>query len=408
MKYGLLGEKLGHSFSKVIHEYLKEYQYDLIEISSSDFESFISNRNFCGINITIPYKEKVIPLLDEVDKSAVKIGAVNTVINQNNKLYGYNTDFGGLLKLIEMAGFEFKNKKVLILGTGGTSKTAYAVSEFLGASNIYKVSRNGEINYSNVYKLHSDVDFIINTTPCGMYPDNDSSAVDINKFISLEGVIDVVYNPLETKLVREAKNNNIKAVSGLYMLTSQAILAAELFTGKPFDKKIYEDVYKYIFSLKQNIVLTGMPGSGKSTVGKLISEKISRPFIDTDELIVKREGISIKEIFDRYGEEYFRNCETDAIRYASSLNGVVIATGGGAVLRNENVELLKSNGKIFFLDRDPKEIIPTADRPLSSDRDSLIMRYKERYPIYLKTADIEIKVNGNIKDTFDKIMECFN
>lgn len=405
MKYGLIGEKLGHSFSKVIHDSFSLYDYELKELNKDELHSFLTKKDFCAVNVTIPYKESVLPYLEEIDGFAKEIGCVNTVVNIGGKLYGYNTDFGGLLKLIKRNGFDFNGKKVLILGTGGTSKTAYAVSKHLNAREIYKVSRKGEINYSNVYDLHGDADFIINTTPCGMYPNNDSCAVDVNRFGRLSGVIDVVYNPLKTKLVKQAEQKGIKAVTGLYMLVAQAVYAAEIFSGKSFTDEIFEKTFSYVLSKKQNIVLIGMPGSGKSTVGKALSQKLSKPFIDTDSLVVEKENMEITEIFSQKGEKYFRDCESQAVKYASSQNGVIIATGGGAVLKRENVDALSSNGIIFFLNRPLSDIVPTSDRPLSSNEEDLKRRFKERYPIYIKSADKEIMINGNVDDAVEEIME---
>ena len=405
MKYGLVGEKLGHSFSKVIHEYFAQYEYDLCEIPLQEINSFFIKKEFKAINITIPYKEVVIPHLNYIDESAEKIGAVNTVVNKKGKLFGYNTDFGGLRKLILKNNFDFKGKKVLILGSGGTSKTAFAVSSSLGAESIVVVSRNGEINYKNVKKLHSDCDFIINTTPCGMFPNSDSSAIDLVGFKKLSGVIDVVYNPLKTKLVLQAESMGIKACGGLYMLVSQAILASEYFCDKKYDEKTFDETYKYVLSKKQNIVLTGMPGSGKSTIGKALSERLSMPFIDTDELIVENEGIEIPEIFSRFGEKYFRDAETQAIKQVSSQGGLIIATGGGAVLKEKNIQYLKSNGKIFFLNRPIEDIVPTESRPLSSNYDDLKKRFSERYDIYKSTAEEEVFVNGDVETAVRIVLE---
>lgn len=405
MEYALIGEKLGHSFSQVIHGFFEDYSYELIEVTQEKFSDFVNGKEYKGINITIPYKEKIIPYLDYIDDFAKEIGAVNTVVNRSGKLYGYNTDFGGLKKLVELNNFDLKNKKALILGSGGTAKTACAVCKHLGANEIITVSRSGNVNYSNVYSLHNDANIIINTTPCGMYPDNNSCAVEIDKFNNLEGVIDVVYNPLQTKLVRLAEEKGIKAVSGLYMLIAQAVLAAEYFTGKTYSEDVFKNTYNFILSSKKNIVLTGMPGSGKSTIGKAISEKSGRAFIDTDALVVEKEGMEITEIFSKYGEEYFRNAETEAIKFASSQSGVVIATGGGAVLKKENIDLLKSNGKIFFLNRPISDIVPTADRPLSADLEALKKRFDERYTIYMSTADKEINIKGTVDDAVSCIME---
>ncbi len=406
MKYGLIGEKLGHSFSKIIHESIADYTYELKEIAKDDLDAFMRTREFSGINVTIPYKTDVIPYLDYIDPAAEKIGAVNAVVNRGGKLYGYNTDFGGMKALIENAEFELRGKKVLILGSGGTSKTANAVAESLGAREIITVSRSGEINYENVAYLHKDCNYIINTTPCGMYPNNDSFAVEPSLFPGLQGIVDVVYNPLETALVRKGKEKGVKGVTGLYMLVAQAVLACEIFTGDKLDvKKVTDGVFSKILSEKQNIVLIGMPGSGKSTIGKALSEKLDKDFIDTDDVITEKYGV-ISEIFAEKGESYFRDIESEAVKEASKRSGMIIATGGGAILRKENVDALKQNGVVFFLNRPLEDIIPTDDRPLSSNIADLKKRFDERYNKYESAGDFEIHVDGITENAVNKILEC--
>lgn len=405
MKYGLIGEKLGHSFSKPIHEKVGSYIYDITEIAPCDLDCFMKNKDFLGINVTIPYKAKVIPYLDFVDETAAQIGAVNTVVNRDGKLYGYNTDFGGLKGLVEKNGFDFCGKKVLILGSGGTSKTAFAVSKSLGASEIFKVSRNGELNYDNAHLVHGDADFIINTTPCGMYPDNFSSPIDLSLFKELKGIVDVVYNPLKTKLCLEGEKLGVPVCGGLYMLVLQAVLACEKFTGKDLDvNNIAREICKEMINEKRNIALIGMPGSGKTTVGKALSDKTGKGFIDTDEMIISSHD-DISKIFAAFGEEHFRTLEAVAVAKAAASSGKIIATGGGAILKGENIEALRQNSTIVFLDRALKDIIPTDDRPLSRDVDSLKKRYEERYDKYLAAADIVIKVDGIVENAVNAIME---
>ena len=405
MKYGLIGEKLGHSFSKPIHEKIGGYEYEIKEIAAQDLDGFMKERAFSGINVTIPYKTQVIPYLDYIDPIAEKIGAVNTISNRVNRLYGYNTDFFGMKMLVEKQGFDFTGKKVVVLGSGGTSRTAVAVCESLGAKEIVVVSRKGEVNYSNLYTFHADADYIINTTPVGMYPDNLSSPVDLSFFKKLKGVTDVVYNPLKTRLCLEAVDRGIKAEGGLYMLAAQAVFACEKFLDSSLDiKKVTDEVFGEILSEKRNIVLIGMPGSGKTTIGKALSERTGKSFIDTDEMIAETHGV-ISDIFAQKGEEYFRELEAEKVKEASLKNGTVIATGGGAVLRRENIEALRQNGDIFFLNRPLEDIIPTADRPLSSDRAALEKRFKERYDIYKASADYEIQIDGNVENAVSRIME---
>ncbi len=405
MKYGLIGKKLGHSFSKPIHEKIAGYTYEIKEIAEDKLDSFMRERAFSGINVTIPYKSAVIPYLDYIDPIAEKIGAVNTIVNRDGKLYGYNTDFGGLSLLIKKSGFDLKNKKVLILGTGGTSKTANAVCDFLGAAEVVTVGRKSEINYENVYSLHGDADYVINTTPVGMYPDCESYPIDTQKLSCLKGVADVIYNPLKTVLCRKAENRGIKSINGLYMLVSQAVLACELFTGNKLDAEaVCDGVYNEILNEKRNIVLIGMPGCGKTTIGKALSEITGKTFIDTDEVITEKYG-NISEIIKGKGEPYFREIEAEQVKKVSMFSGCVIATGGGAVLKKENVDSLKQNGIIFFLNRPLCDIVPTEDRPLSQNYEALKKRFEERYNIYVNSCDEETAVDGDVMNSVNKILE---
>ena len=406
MKYGLIGEKLGHCFSKIIHEKIADYTYELKEISKENLDSFMREKDFSCINVTIPYKEDVIPYLYYLDSAAKAMGAVNTIVNRDGKLYGYNTDFYGMKLMIEKNGFDLKDSKVLILGSGGTAKTSKAVAENLGAREIITVSRSGEVNYNNVTELHKDADFIINTTPCGMYPNNDTYAIDPALFPSLKGIIDAVYNPLKTTIVSMGEDLGVKGITGLYMLIAQAVLASEKFMDKSLDvEKISDEIYAELLKEKQNIILIGMPGSGKSTIGKALAEKLGRDFIDTDDVITEKHGI-ISDIFATKGEKYFRDIETEAVKETAKKGGIVIATGGGAILRKENVRALRQNGIIFFLNRPLDDIIPTSDRPLSSDIESLRKRFEERYPIYKATGDFEIAIVGKVENAVNRILEC--
>ncbi len=411
MIYGLIGEKLPHSFSKEIHESIADYEYNLIEIEKDKLDDFMKSRNFSAINVTIPYKQDVIPYLDYISPRAEKIGAVNTIVNKGGKLYGYNTDYYGLRSLIERNNADFKGKKVLILGTGGTSKTAYCVADDLGASVIKKVSpfnEPGALSYEQVYSDYTDADYIINASPCGMYPNNGDCPVMLDKFSSLSGVFDVIYNPLRSSLVMQAKQAGLIAEGGLYMLIAQAVRASEIFTDTVFPEGTLDKTFNKIFASKQNIVLTGMPGSGKTTKGKLIAEKLGRKFIDTDLLIAEKEGREISEIFASDGEEYFRNRESEIIADVSKFSGVVIGTGGGSILRSENIINLKKNGRIYFLDRDLNDIVPTDDRPLSSNINDLKKRYNERYSIYKDTADVHIESRGIYEDAEIILREGFS
>lgn len=395
MRYGLIGKKLIHSFSKEVHNKLGNNGYELIERSENELEFFLKKKEFSALNVTIPYKETVMPYLDFIDANALEIGAVNTVVNRNGKLYGYNTDFFGMKSLIEKSGISVADKSALILGTGGTSKTAKAVLKSLGVKTILKVSRiksEDTITYEEAVNCYNNFEIIINTTPVGMYPETDNMPINLDAFDKLELVIDAVYNPINSKLVLSAQKRGIKAFGGLYMLVCQAVKADSYFFEKECDTAIVDNIYNEILSSKINIVLTGMPASGKTTIGKKLAEITGKELIDTDDLIVKKAGISISEIFEKYGEEYFRNIESEVIAEVSLKNGVIISTGGGAVLKSENVLNLKKNGEIFFLDRPLEDLIPTSDRPLANSRESIIKRYNERIDIYNSTADFIINV----------------
>ncbi len=391
-KYGCIGKRLTHSFSKEIHAKLADYEYELIELKEDEIEAFFKSKDFNAVNVTIPYKQTVIPYLDSLSDVAGRIGAVNTVVNKNGRLYGYNTDYYGMKALIEKIGVDLNGKKALILGTGGTSRTARILTEDLGAAEIITVSRSKSknyITYEEAVSEHSDANVIINTTPSGMYPDCEGIPIDISSFNELEGVVDAVYNPLCTNLVLRAKEKDVKAEGGLYMLVMQAAYAVQKFLDTEIEKTVADNVFASVFASKENIVLTGMPGSGKSTVGKLLNID-GFSFVDTDEEIEKRCGCTIKELIGSKGEKYFRDLETEVIKAISSEGCQIISTGGGAVLRKENVDSLKRNGKLFFINADPDRLCPTYSRPLSDTTEKLKKLYDERIDIYKSAADVTV------------------
>lgn len=410
MEYGCIGEKLTHSFSKEIHSLLFDYDYRIHEIPKGKLHDFMIKKDFKAINVTIPYKQDVIPYLYEISDNAQKIGAVNTIINRDGKLYGYNTDFGGMSMLIEKNSIEIKNKTVLVLGSGGTSKTAVAVAEHMGAQKVVRVSRSAKedcITYEAAYQNYADTEVIINTTPCGMYPNIIGEPIDLNRFSKTEAVVDAVYNPLCSNIVVKARSMGINAVGGLYMLVAQAALAAELFTDTKIESSRIDWVYKEIVKQKRNIVLIGMPSCGKTTIGKMLSESLSMQFIDTDAEIEKMTGKAIAQIFEESGEAEFRDIESKAIISAAAQQNCVIATGGGAVLREVNITALKGNGKVYFIDRPLELLLTTSDRPLSSNRADLEKRYSERYDIYCKAADKKIINNTTANTAVTAIKEDF-
>ena len=391
-QYGCIGKKLTHSFSKEIHARLADYEYDLMELAEEEIPPFFAARNFAAINVTIPYKQTVIPYLDEVSDIATRIGAVNTIVNRAGKLYGYNTDYYGMKALIDRVGLDLRGKKVLVLGTGGTSKTARVVATDLGASPVLTVSRRKTeefITYEEAAALHADAEIIINTTPAGMYPDCESGPMDIGGFSRLEGVIDAVYNPLRTNLVLDAMERGIKAEGGLYMLVMQAVVAVERFLDTRIPKETADRVFTSVLASKENIVLTGMPGSGKSTVGQLLDLE-GFELVDTDTEIEKRCGCTIKELIAEQGETAFRDLETQVVRDVSSVSGRIISTGGGAILRKENLRCLKRNGRLYFIDADLSRLRATGDRPLSNTQDKLTRLYNDRIGIYRATADVTV------------------
>ncbi len=410
MEYGCIGEKLGHSFSKEIHNALAGYDYSLKELKREELPEFFKKKDFKAINVTIPYKRDVIEYLDWISDEAKAINAVNTIVNKNGKLYGYNTDFYGLKALIERENVSLKGKTVAVLGSGGTSNTAFAVANFLEASSVLKVSRSkkeGYITYEELYENFNDCKIIINTTPCGMYPKTGVSAVDLEKLQKVEAVFDAVYNPLKSKLVLDAKKKNITAVGGLYMLVSQAAYAVEKFIDVPVDNEKVDKIFRNIYKDKMNIALIGMPASGKTSVGKVLSQKLNKTFVDSDDGIVKAENKTIPEIFKDSGEDYFRKVEKSVIKNISMLNAQIISTGGGVILNPENIKNLKGNSRIYFLDRPLDMLITTSDRPLSSNRADLEKRYNERYESYKKSADVIIDGSGTVEEVAQIIEDDF-
>ena len=391
-QYGCIGKKLTHSFSKEIHAKLADYNYELIELTEEEIAPFFVKRDFAAINVTIPYKQTLISYLDSISPVAQRIGAVNTIVNKDGKLYGYNTDYYGMKALVERVGIDLNGRKVLILGTGGTSKTAQVLVADLGAAEVLTVSRKkteAYITYDEAVSDHCDAQVIINTTPSGMYPNCEDRPIDISCFPRLEGLIDAVYNPLRTNLVLDAQERGIKAEGGLYMLVMQAVVAVEHFLNTAIPKETADQVFASIYASKENIVLTGMPGSGKSTVGKLL-ELEGFSFVDTDEEIEKRCGCSICDLIKEKGEPYFRDLETEVIREVSSNSCRIISTGGGAILREENVRCLKRNGRLYFLNAELSRLQATNSRPLSDTVEKLKRLYMERMPVYQKSADMVV------------------
>lgn len=403
MKCGLLGQKLGHSYSPAIHRHFGDYDYDLMEIAPEQVEDFLRRSEFDGINVTIPYKKTVMPYLDTVTDVAQKLGAVNTIVRRDGKLVGHNTDYFGFQSMVRKSGVSPSGKKCLVLGSGGASNVAVAVLEELGAA-VVVISRGGENNYTNLAQ-HADAALIVNATPVGMYPDTGVSPVDLGLFPKLEGVLDLIYNPARTKLLLDARQRGLVAMNGLWMLVAQAQAAAQLFIGGEIPDGKIAEVYARMKKQMESIVLIGMPGCGKSTIGRLLAEKCKKTFVDADAEIEKMANKSIPRIFAEDGEEVFRAMETKVLAHFGKQSNLVIATGGGCVTRADNEPLLRQNGKLFWLQRDLNKL-PTDGRPLSQSQ-HLPEMYENRAPLYRHFADCIIDNNRETEDAVNAILEGF-
>lgn len=401
MQCGLLGRKLGHSYSPQIHSELADYEYVLREIEPDNLEEFLQNGDFHGLNVTIPYKKDVIPYCTELSPCAQKVGAVNTIVRRKDgTLVGHNTDYFGFRSMVDRSGLRVVGRKVLVLGSGGSSVTATTVLKEMGA-NVVIISRTGGNNYANLNR-HADASVIVNTTPVGMFPNVGISPVNLDIFPNLEGVLDIIYNPARTQLLLDAERRGLVAENGLWMLVAQAKESAEWFAGR----KISDDRIPYIHTKlrrqMENIVLIGMPGSGKSTIGKNLAGAIGKNFVDADECITEKAGISIPEIFQRFGEEYFRSLETEVLSDLGKCSGLVIATGGGCVTKERNYPLLHQNGTIIWLQRNI-DILPTEGRPLSVNG-KLEGMYRIRRPLYHSFADAVAENDGHPNDVVSSII----
>lgn len=404
MKCGLLGRKLGHSYSPQIHREMGEYPYLLYEKEPEEVASFLKSGDFDCLNVTIPYKKTVVPYCDELSPAAIRLGAVNTIIRkEDGRLIGHNTDFYGFTAMLKRSAMTVTGKKVLVLGTGGAANTAVAVLEEFGAQ-VVSISRSGESNYQNLH-LHRDAVLIVNATPVGMYPDNGIAPVCVDDFPHLEGVLDMIYNPAHTKILMDAEQNGLITVNGLLMLVAQGKESAEWFTGTAISDAVIPQIESKLIREMQNIILIGMPGSGKSTVGVLLAERTGRKLVDTDELIVEKIGCSILQFFAQHDEAAFREIETQVLAEVCKQSSLIITTGGGCVTRDENYPLLHQNGRIFCLHRALGNL-PVDGRPLSQAT-ALSELYHKRKPLYDKFADHHIDNNGSIEDAATEILRIW-
>ena len=400
MQCGLLGRKLGHSYSPQIHGLLGSYDYKLFEKEPEEVGDFLKNGDFTGVNVTIPYKKDVIPYLSQLSPVAKRLGAVNTIVRrQDGSLIGHNTDYFGFQYLVERSGLTVSGKKVLVLGSGGASNTAVAVLRELGAQ-VVVISRSGENNYHNLH-LHRDASVIVNTTPVGMYPNTGVSPIDLNLFPQLEGVLDVVYNPARTQILLDAEKRGLVAMNGLWMLVAQAKESAEWFTGSAIDQNKIPEIHGCLRRQMENIVLIGMPGCGKSTIGRLLAQETGKQFVDADEALEARLGRKITDIIPQDGEAAFRRMESDTLSELGKQSGLVIATGGGCVTQQRNYPLLHQNGTIFFLTRQLHKLA-TEGRPLSQPG-KMQQMYAQRLPLYRQFADGEISNDGPVEETLRTI-----
>lgn len=402
--YGLLGRKLSHSLSVQIHSCFGDYPYELFCREPEELDAFFADENIKAFNVTIPYKKEAYNRCDVLSPTAGKIGSVNTVVRKDGKLYGYNTDLFGFKYMASSLGADFSGKKVLVLGSGGASLTVVTAAQELGAREIIVVSRSGENNYENISK-HYDSQIIVNATPVGMYPDNGKAAVDLKKYKSVEFVLDLIYNPCMTELLLEADELKIPYINGLTMLVAQGLRSAEFFFGSKFDDGLITSTENKINEGMKNIVLTGMPGCGKTTVSEIIGEKLGRKVLDTDALIEKEQGKSIPEIFSQNGENYFRDAEEKVVSQCGKELGNIISTGGGSVLRERNRKSLKQNGIIIYLNRNIEELA-TDGRPLSKDINAVKEIYNTRREIYENFADYKIDVDRDPAVTAERVLKC--
>ncbi len=407
MEYGLIGEKLVHSYSPQIHAQLANYDYQLCPLSREKVDAFMTERSFQGINVTIPYKQTVMPYCDVLTRDAREIGCVNTIVKQRDgTLLGHNTDIAGFIAMLESAHIYVAGKKAVILGSGGTSHTAHVALRRMGAREIEIISRSGPENYDALYQKHFDAQVLVNTTPVGMYPNNGQSPADLSKLPNLQSVVDVIYNPEKTALILEAEKRKLSTVSGLYMLVSQARKAAEMFTGHPIDAEKDAEITAHIKRQMLNLVFIGMPGCGKTTLGQLAAEKLNRTLIDTDAEIERLAGKTIPEIFAQDGEAHFRQLEAQVIRQFSSMQGLVITTGGGAILKEENRLSLRQNARVCHIFR-PLDRLAKESRPLSQGPDAIMLLWQQREALYTDTMDFQVNNISTVQQAVQEVVEGF-
>lgn len=406
MKLGLIGNPLGHSWSPEIHGNLIHEDYNLFPLEQEELIPFLEKRDFDGINVTIPYKEQVIPLLDEIDEKAERIKAVNCIVNQNGKLKGFNTDCEGFQEMLEAHAVPVQGRNVAILGSGGASKAVKQAILELGGKPIIVSRRGGKdrITYEELYACQKDFAVLVNATPVGMSPDIRKVPIDLSAFTELKYVVDIIANPLRTKLCFEAEKRGIPTLGGFEMLVRQALVADRYFTGKPLSESLCEPCMKNLLQQRKNIVLVGMPTSGKTTIASILHEKTGRKTVEMDEEIVERIGMPIRDYFEKHGEESFRKIEMEVAECHSNGTGTIISCGGGVVTVEETMQILSANGTVIWIDRDPSHLFSSADRPLASDDRKVHDLYQKRLPLYEKYSDIRVRNDSQLNDCVNEIM----
>ncbi len=405
-RFGLLGERLGHSLSPQIHGYFGDYSYTLIEKERDELAAFFESAPFRAINVTIPYKKDVLAFCDELDDTATRIGSVNTIRFDDDTVRGYNTDYDGFRYLLESNGIVIAGRKVLVLGSGGSSVTACCVLRDMAARDVVVISRSGENNYANLHR-HTDAEVLVNTTPVGMFPHNLQAPLDVTQFPACEAVVDIVYNPLKTQLLLDAERQGIPAVNGMAMLVAQGRRASELFFDSTIDDAVVDSTVRSMEQRFRNVVLVGMPGCGKSTVGRLLAARLNKTFTDTDAVVEQMAGMSIPTLIAEQGETAFRDYEQQAVESTGKQLGQVIATGGGAILREINRHALRQNGTVVFLER-PLADLSTQGRPLSQGGAALQAMYEQRLPLYREMADVTVAVHPTASETCQRVMEVLS
>ena len=392
MTYGLLGEKLGHSYSKPIHEALGRYSYELYPVSREALSDLLQRREFKGLNVTIPYKRDVLPYCDHLSGEVQAVGSANTLVARNGQIWAYNTDIGGFTSLSLRLGVDAVGRKAAVLGSGGASRSAVYALHKLGAREVIVVSRKGPVDYEALYRSHADAEILVNATPVGMYPDTLVSPVSLDRLPHLKWVLDMIYNPARTRLLLDAEKRGIPCQNGLWMLVAQAMEAAEHFTGERVPPEKTEEIYRRLQRDMLNVILIGMPGCGKTTLGRALARDMGRPFIDCDREIEKRTGETPEAIINARGEAAFRQVETEVLKDICKGSGQVVATGGGAVTVPQNQDILRQNGVILHIQR-PLPLLATEGRPLSARLEAL---EKARMPLYTAWAQAQI---SNTSDT---------